>query len=161
MSELEVIEFNSGPPSNFFDTDGFLVEVPYGIKSFSPAWISVQSTERIFQAMKAYYATQESNKLFWEIVLARNNSEAKRMGRLVRFTEDELAAWNGTWALETMLRSNIAKFTQVEECREWLLNTGDAHLVEHRPDPIWGDNIDGSGKNLLGKTLEVVRALIR
>lgn len=158
---MEIIKFNSGPPSNFFETEGFSVEVPHGVVYHPHApWMVVRSTERYFQAMKSYYALNSSTEYFWEIINADTNKLAKQYGRNVVFTDSELATWNGTWALESMLRGNIAKFSQVDECREWLINTGDARLIEHRPDSIWGDNMDGSGRNLLGLVLEVVRARI-
>jgi N-glycosidase YbiA len=157
------ILFKSGPPSNFYETEGFIVEAPRGmmIGHPSPSWLHVKSTERYFQAMKAFYATKEADRLFWEIIEAESNRIAKFKGSNVRFSEPELAIWDGTWSMEAMLRGNIAKFSQVEECREWLLNTGDALLVEHRPDPKWGDNMNGTGRNLLGLILMVVRGVIR
>jgi N-glycosidase YbiA len=161
LNKSEIL-FNSGPPSNFYETDGFTVEAPRGVTigQPSPYWLMVRSTERYFQAMKAYYAKKESDQRFWDIIHAPDNRQAKAMGRNVRFSPSELAIWDGTWALEVMLRANIAKFSQVDECREWLINTGDARLIEHRPDPLWGDGMNGSGRNLLGHVLEVVRARI-
>ncbi len=55
----------------------------------------------------------------------------------------------------------IAKFTQHEDLKKKLLDTGDYKLVEHtKNDNIWGDGGDGTGKNLLGKCLMEVREYI-
>jgi ribA/ribD-fused uncharacterized protein len=54
------------------------------------------------------------------------------------------------------------KFSQHEKLRTILLDTGDAVLVEHsKKDRYWGDGGDGTGKNMLGKTLMKVRDLLR
>jgi len=76
----------------------------------------------------------------------------------------------------------LAKFSQNLEIQEALLDTEDATLVEHttngtpypfrqvslllltnfsNTDRYWGDGGDGSGKNMLGKTLMRVREEIR
>ena len=52
-----------------------------------------------------------------------------------------------------------AKFTQHEDLRIKLLETGDAELVEHtKNDVYWADGGDGSGQNKLGKFLMTLRA---
>lgn len=57
-----------------------------------------------------------------------------------------------------MLKALRAKFTQDESCRKVLLSTGDKTLVEHTSrDRYWGDGGDGSGLNILGDLLMVVR----
>jgi len=51
-----------------------------------------------------------------------------------------------------------AKFTQHPDLNQMLLSTGNAILVEHtQNDSYWGDGGDGSGQNMLGKTLMAVR----
>lgn len=55
-----------------------------------------------------------------------------------------------------------AKYTQHAHLQSLLLETGDADLVEHTAnDSYWGDAGDGTGKNMLGKLLMLVRAQIR
>jgi ribA/ribD-fused uncharacterized protein len=55
-----------------------------------------------------------------------------------------------------------AKFTQHEDIRKVLLDTGDAKLVEHTEnDSYWGDGGDGSGRNMLGQVLMRVREELR
>lgn len=57
-----------------------------------------------------------------------------------------------------------AKFVNNLDLRaqKYLLSTGDRELVEHTTrDSLWGDGGDGSGANLLGKTLMKIRAALR
>jgi ribA/ribD-fused uncharacterized protein len=61
-----------------------------------------------------------------------------------------------------MLEAVRAKFTQHEDLRAILLDTGDAFLVEHTAnDAYWGDGGDGRGCNRLGEILMTVRAELR
>ncbi|MCW3060810.1 MAG: hypothetical protein JWQ02_2631, partial [Capsulimonas sp.] len=54
------------------------------------------------------------------------------------------------------------KFETHSELREMLLSTGDEEIVENAPgDYYWGIGKDGSGKNMLGKILEEVRAKLK
>jgi ribA/ribD-fused uncharacterized protein len=56
----------------------------------------------------------------------------------------------------------LQKFINNEDCREWLLETGDALLVEgnHHGDRYWG-MVNGIGENHLGRLLMGVRKLLR
>ena len=55
-----------------------------------------------------------------------------------------------------------AKFSQHQDLRKILLDTGDAEIVEHTSnDSYWGDGGDGSGKNMLGRLLMEVRDELR
>lgn len=61
-----------------------------------------------------------------------------------------------------MLDACRAKFTQHNALGATLLRTGDRALVERtKNDSYWGDGGDGSGRNMLGATLEVVRGELR
>ena len=61
--------------------------------------------------------------------------------------------------MQTVVR---AKFTQIQDLKKLLLNTGDAELIEHtEADSYWGDGGDGSGKNMLGMILMDVRDELR
>jgi N-glycosidase YbiA len=53
-----------------------------------------------------------------------------------------------------MYKCVLEKFRQHIGIRKTLLGTGNAILVEHTTnDSYWGDGGDGSGKNMLGITL--------
>ena len=63
---------------------------------------------------------------------------------------------------EIMLLVLRAKFSQSESMKAGLLATGDSFLLEHNNtkgrDTTWSDNCDGSGLNLLGLALMLVRS---
>ncbi|KAF9218939.1 DUF1768-domain-containing protein [Gyrodon lividus] len=69
------------------------------------------------------------------------------------------------WAQVHVEKMGIAlelKFTQHEDLKELLLDTGDAELVEDSPrDWFWGIGADGSGRNELGKALMRLRRELR
>jgi predicted NAD-dependent protein-ADP-ribosyltransferase YbiA (DUF1768 family) len=57
-----------------------------------------------------------------------------------------------------MLEVVRCKVRQHAELSELLLSYGDAVLIEHtEKDSYWADGLDGSGKNMLGKILMIVR----
>lgn len=100
------------------------------------------------------------------IMDAAHPRDQKELGRLVRgFNAD---AWN-QHAQEIVYRGNMAKFSQDEDLRDYLLATGDRHLVEGAwYDPVWGvalawdddrilDTANWRGTNWLGETLMRVR----
>jgi hypothetical protein len=61
-----------------------------------------------------------------------------------------------------MLIAVRAKFSQHEYLTRLLLSTGDKYLIEHTEnDDYWADNLDGTGKNMLGKILMLVREELR
>lgn len=61
-----------------------------------------------------------------------------------------------------MYRVLLAKFSQHEDLRSTLLDSHPAVLVEHaHGDPYWGDAGDGTGQNMLGRTLMAVREELR
>jgi hypothetical protein len=74
---------------------------------------------------------------------------------------------------EAVIKGNIAKFSQNEKLKEFLLNTQEKILVEASPyDKIWGIGMDENdkdildpskwkGENLLGKALMKVREIIK
>ena len=60
-----------------------------------------------------------------------------------------------------MRRAVYAKFAQHQKLETLLCSTGDSRLVEHtKRDSYWGDDGDGSGKNMLGQILMETRALV-
>jgi N-glycosidase YbiA len=66
--------------------------------------------------------------------------------------------WHTGYKDIVMLQALQAKFTQHNDLRQLLINTGNKTLVEHTTnDNYWGDNGDNTGKNKLGQLLMQVR----
>lgn len=117
--------------------------------------------ETYFQAMKCLFITQQEGRDWeecWNYVTQAGEKkkswqEAKKRARNLKI---DVVAWDRA-AFGIMLMAHTAKFTQILTYQRELLRTGSKVLVEHRPDPIWGDNMDGTGLNLCGKSLMIVR----
>ena len=104
-----------------------------------------------------------------EILATENQKEIKDLGRKIKNFNEEL--WNRE-KYEIVKRGNLAKFSQDENLKEFLLSTGDKIIVEASPyDSIWGigmgtkdKNIEDptawKGENLLGFALMEVRDLL-
>ena len=109
------------------------------------------------------------NEIFNEIMKANHPKEYKELGRKIKNFSD--LKWNEN-KYQIVLKGNIAKFSQNEKLKAFLLNTGIKILVEASPyDKIWGiglsadqENIENpltwNGENLLGFALMEVRDLI-
>ncbi|WP_221089615.1 NADAR family protein [Deinococcus aquaedulcis] len=119
--------------------------------------------EQYLMARKARLFGDEAT---WaQILAAATPAECKALGRRVTPYDDEVWASARFAAALDMLR---LKFGQNPELRNFLLNTGDAELVEASPtDRIWGIGFSESqaegarqawGQNLLGRALMAVRA---
>ncbi|MCU1730767.1 MULTISPECIES: NADAR family protein [unclassified Pseudomonas] len=136
----------------FYETDK-----PYGcFSNFSRHPITLDgilwpTTEHYFQACK-----------FTEQVDIDAVREAKTPFLAAQIGRERHRSFRSDWDQArdpVMLEALRAKFTQHADLRETLLGTGDAELVEHtKNDRYWADGGDGSGKNMLGKLLEQVRA---
>lgn len=110
------------------------------------------TVEHYFQAMKS--ATIDGMHLVRE---AATPGEAKRLGRRVTIRPD----WDAV-RLSVMRRGVAAKFTHDGPLGRWLLDTGDALLVEGNTwnDRFWGV-CGGTGENWLGTLLMARRAELR
>ena len=104
-------------------------------------------------------------------ILASNDPrEQKRLGRRVRHFDHEL--WQ-SHCENIVLQGTLAKFSQNNEMRFALLQTGDRRFAEESPhDNLWGIGLSACdprasspdswcGKNLLGQALENARELLR
>lgn len=124
---------------------------PYPILIEGERW---PTTEHYFQAQKF-----DDKKYRATIRAAHSPMLAARMGR------DRKQKLRRDWEsvkVGVMRTAVLAKFSQHEDLRMLLLSTGDATIVEHTDnDAYWGDGGDGSGKNMLGRILMDVRALLR
>lgn len=111
----------------------------------------------------------EDDEILAEILAADSPHAAKKLGRAVRNFDG--TRWN-EHRLEIVVEGNVAKFSQNEDLKEFLLGTGEQVLVEASPrDRIWGIGMGASnpnaedpahwrGGNLLGFALMEARARI-
>ena len=109
------------------------------------------SVEAWFQAMKCAYTPNQDDFIYLSAV------EARKLGRRVRLRSD----WHEV-RLSIMKEIVHAKFTQNEDLRERLLDTGDNELIEGN---TWGDSFwgvcRGKGQNHLGNILMAIREKLR
>ena len=136
----------------------------YGFFSnFSPHKIIIDgieypTTEHYFQCKKFAGTERE-----WEIKKAKSPGQAATLGRAR--THKSGVTLRKDWEEvkdDIMMTALKAKFTQHEDLQDYLLETGDAVLVEHTAkDRYWGDGGDGTGKNKLGHLLMKLREDLR
>ena len=131
-------------------------EDPYGYFS-NFALYPLELNGKIWPTSEHYYQAQKVVGTEWEekVRLCASPQEAFDMTRLPEFPErsDWVDVKDGA-----MYVAVYAKFTQHDDLRQKLLDSGDAILVEDSPvDYYWGCGSDGSGKNMLGKTLMAIR----
>lgn len=124
--------------------------------------------EQFMMAMKA--ATFQDDFCLRKILESNNPSEQKKYGRMVRNYNDE--QWTKV-RYNFVVQGNYAKFSQNQDLKKILLDTGNKILVEASPyDKIWGIGMDEKnpdrfdiskwkGQNLLGKALMEVRGRLR
>lgn len=134
----------------------YSVKEPFGfLSNFWLAAIELDgctwpTVEHYFQANKFI-----DSKVREKIRKARSPMNAARLGRSGKhpLRPDWEIAKN-----DVMRKAIVAKFTQHAELRNELLNTGRAVLVEHTAnDCYWGDGLNGTGLNMLGKLLMETR----
>lgn len=127
----------------------------WAFSNFYPSAIKVgkvwyQTTEHYYQAMKytdpkvhEYIRTQQTPR--------EAMREARRPDLPLR--ED----WENV-KVEVMYDALVHKFTQHEDLKTILMGTGERYIVEDSPiDYFWGCGRDGSGKNVLGRLLMLLR----
>lgn len=138
----------------------YAVDAPFGVFSnHSPHEIVIAgctwpTVEHYFQAQK-FAATPHEE----EIRSAPDAACAAAWGR--QRHRPLRADWDAV--KDSLMRAAVlAKFSQHEDARHALLDTGDASLIEHTAaDRYWGDGGDGSGLNKLGLILMEARDLLR
>lgn len=126
--------------------------------------ITYNCAEQYMMAEKAFFFDDEES--FCRILGTSNPSQQKAIGRKVKGFDAD--AWNKI-ACSVVYKGNYAKFGQNPMLKDFLLNTGNRHLVEASPtDLIWGiglsvddpralDPKQWRGLNWLGVTLMKVR----
>jgi len=112
-------------------------------------------------AEAAYQSAKSDNPADWERFSKFTNPVvAKRAGKQLNLRSD----WEKV-KIRIMLEIVLAKFSQNDELKQLLLDTGDAHLEEgnYWGDRIWGVSPAGSGRghNYLGQILMQVRSYLR
>lgn len=122
------------------------------------------TAEHYMMAQKAKLFGDEDS--YQKIIQSNDPNEAKKLGRGVRNYDGK------TWEqhrFDIVVAGNVAKFSQHEDLKCYLLATGQRVLVEASPvDKIWGtglaeDHVDANvpekwqGLNLLGFALMQVR----
>lgn len=89
--------------------------------------------------------------------------EKKRAEKEHRADSDPVHGYAGLGQIGAMKAALEVKYS-IAALRDILLESGDAYLLEHNAvagrDSTWSDNYDGTGRNLLGKTLMDLRASI-
>jgi ribA/ribD-fused uncharacterized protein len=119
----------------------------YPIKLKGKTW---KTTEHYFQAQK--FDKKEYQE---KIRKAATPMKAAQLGRSRK--ERILKNWDNMKD-NLMYDALKAKFSQHEELKKILIETGDKNLIEHTEnDSYWGDGGDGTGKNKLGKLLVKLR----
>ena len=129
--------------------------------------VKYYTTEQYMMAQKALlFGDQE---VYEQIMAADGPHAYKKLGRKVRNFDSKIWDQEKT---NIVLKGNIAKFSQNEELKDFILSTGEKVLVEASPyDKIWGINkvMDDpdvtnpncwGGENLLGFVLMETRDVL-
>lgn len=125
----------------------------FEMRSFKdPAGDVWLSSEHRFQAYKAAHLDN-----FFRIKNAATPNEAKRLGREVEIVPNWLEV------RDTVMReTNFYKYTQNLDLFGYLLDTGDALLIEDAPwDAYWGWGKNKKGENRMGKILMELRKVFQ
>lgn len=143
-----------------------------GKSCFSQWWLSEFTVDGILFKTAEHYMMAEKarlfkdNKMLQEILEVEHPHNAKKLGRKVQNFVPEV--WD-EHKLRIVVKGNYEKFSQNEDLKSFLLNTGNSVIVEASPrDRIWGIGMGKSnekasnpnlwrGQNLLGYALMEVR----
>jgi ribA/ribD-fused uncharacterized protein len=117
--------------------------------------VSYATSEHYFQSQKFVTTRPDIAQL---IAAARTPREAFDLARrYAKYVRDD---WKNVKD-DVMLHVLREKFKQNRDLAKRLRSTGNSILVEHTSnDSYWADGGDGSGKNMLGQLLMVVRSEI-
>ncbi|MBR1892057.1 MAG: NADAR family protein [Lachnospiraceae bacterium] len=138
------------------------------LSNFSVLGVEYSSMEQYMMYQKAICF--HDDVIAAEILKINDVSQIKQLGRLVSGYNDNV--WNGVRQI-VVYEGLIAKFSQNDELRKSLIDTGDATLAECAvKDKIWGiglsmtdpdrvDIVKWRGQNLLGYALMMVRSRLQ
>ncbi|MDE6775961.1 MAG: NADAR family protein [Ruminococcus sp.] len=134
---------------------------------FTVDGVEYHTAEQYMMSQKALLFGDE--KINTEIMKSGHPNQFKALGRRISGFNEEI--WNNN-KTAIVIKGNYAKFSQNQELKEFLLNTGNRILVEASPyDKIWGIGMSANnsgienpncwnGENLLGFCLMEVRDMI-
>ena len=135
---------------------------------FTVDGVEYHTAEQFMMAQKAVLFGDEEIRR--EIMAAKHPKQYKDLGRKIKgFVQD---VWDKN-CCDIVIRGNVAKFSQNEDMKAFLLNTKERVLVEASPfDKIWGIGMKEddpraenptlwNGTNFLGFCLMEVRDILR
>ena len=137
-------------------------------RDFNADNFTYKCAEQYMMAQKAKLFGDE--EIFQRILEAKTPKTMKDLGRMVKDFDPNV--WN-QHKFNIVVAGNLAKFSQNEDLKEFLLSTGNKVLVEASPyDNVWGiqlkatdpratDPAQWQGENLLGFALMQVRDSLR
>jgi len=135
---------------NFLDLgpDGLKLKGNGVVKSFMNA-------EAAFQALRFWDAADSFKSLDGTAA----QQHALELSGADATPKSSFAGYGNEWsAMEAVLKAKFRSGSRLERALE---KTGDAFLLAHCnekvPDPIWTDNFDGEGRNMLGMQLMLLR----
>lgn len=115
-------------------------------------------------AEHAYQAGKARKKEVRDWLLSAPTPSLLAMAAHGLYTWDIVPGWSVT-KYDRMRQVLYAKFSQYEDLKQLLLNTGNVRLVENGTVPnavnkTWGE-VNGKGLNMLGRLLMEVRSMLR
>lgn len=135
---------------------------------FTADGVEYTTAEQYMMAQKALLFGD--SEIYKKIMEAYHPKQFKDLGRKISGFDENV--WNCNKS-DIVIKGNLAKFSQNEELKSFLLGTGERILVEASPyDKIWGIGMSANdtkcenpetwnGENLLGFCLMEVRDLIK
>lgn len=135
---------------------------------FTVDGVEYSTAEQYMMAQKALLFSDR--KIYNDIMNASHPKQFKDLGRQISGFDEKI--WN-QHKTDIVINGNIAKFSQNQELKYFLLNTNNRILVEASPyDKIWGIGMKSDdtrcenptlwdGENLLGFCLMEVRDIIK
>lgn len=136
--------------------------------NFNIKGINYNCAEQYMMAEKA--GLFEDYSIYGKVLSETDPKQMKKFGRLIKGFREDIWIEN---RFTVVLTGSIAKFTQNEELKKMLLDTGLKTLVEASPyDKVWGiglkeddpralDRKTWEGLNLLGQALTITREYIK